>query len=38
MKAVRAWAQSNNVQHKGRPIGDRGRIPQEVIDQYDAQN
>ncbi len=35
-KAVRAWAQAEKVtQPSGKPVGDRGRIPQEVYDAYD---
>jgi len=37
--AIRAWAQANKVkQPNGKPLGDRGRIPQEIIDAYDAAN
>lgn len=40
MKAIRQWAQENKVKFtnaKGEEttLGDRGRIPQEVIDAYD---
>jgi hypothetical protein len=36
-RAIREWAQANNVkQPNGKPLGDRGRIPQEVVDAYDA--
>ena len=35
-KAIREWARSNNIQYRGKPLGDRGRIPQEIIDQYNA--
>jgi hypothetical protein len=43
MKAVRAWAQSTGYKFKAadgseRTLGDRGRIPQEVVDAYDAAN
>lgn len=30
-KAIRGWAK-----RKGKPISDRGRIPQEIIDEYNA--
>jgi len=30
-KAIRAWAK-----RKGRNISDRGRIPQEIVDEYNA--
>jgi hypothetical protein len=30
-KAIRAWAK-----RKGKPISDRGRIPQEIVDEYNA--
>jgi len=32
-KAVREWAQANNV-----PVSARGRVPSEVVDQYQAAN
>ena len=43
MKAVRAWAQATGFKFKDaqgneKSIGDRGRIPQEVVDAYDAAN
>lgn len=31
-KAIRDWAKS-----KGKPVSDRGRIPQEIIDEYHSQ-
>ncbi|GLZ76986.1 Lsr2 family protein [Actinorhabdospora filicis] len=31
-KAIREWAKRN-----GKPVSDRGRIPQEIIDEYHAQ-
>ena len=42
-KAVRAWAQASgfkfkNVAGEETTLGDRGRIPQEVYDAYDAAN
>lgn len=37
--AVRAWAQANKVlQPNGKPLGDRGRIPDEIFAAYDADN
>jgi len=30
-KAIRSWAK-----RKGKPISDRGRIPQEIVDEYNA--
>lgn len=41
MRAVREWAQANNVtytdaQGNEKTLGDRGRIPQEVLDAYEA--
>lgn len=43
MKRVRQWAQDTGFKFKGadgteRTLGDRGRIPQEVVDAYDEQN
>ena len=43
LKQVRAWAQSTGFKYKNAKgeettLGDRGRIPQEVIDAYDAAN
>ena len=43
LKAVRAWAQSTGFKYKNAKgeeatLGDRGRIPQEVIDAYDEAN
>ena len=43
LKKVRAWAQSTNFKYKNAKgeevtLGDRGRIPQEVIDAYDEAN
>lgn len=38
MRAIRAWAQETNTLYKGKPLGDRGRIPQEIIDAYDEAN
>ncbi len=35
-KAVREWAQSHNIQYKGKSLGNRGRIPAEIIDQYNS--
>lgn len=35
-KAIREWAQSQNITHNGKPLGDRGRIPEEIVEQYDA--
>ena len=35
-KAIREWAQSNNIQYKGKNVGNKGRIPQDIIDQYSA--
>ncbi len=40
LKQVRAWAIANKVTYKGadgeeRTLGDRGRIPQELIDAYE---
>jgi len=42
-KAVRAWAQATgytfkNAAGEDTTLGDRGRIPQEVFDAYDAAN
>lgn len=42
-KAVRAWAQATKFKFVGadgteRTLGDRGQIPQEVFDAYDAAN
>jgi hypothetical protein len=41
LKAVREWAQSTgykytNAKGEETTLGDRGRIPQEVVDAYDA--
>lgn len=36
IKAIRAWAQTNNIKHKDNPVSDRGRIPQHIIDQYNS--
>ena len=43
LKAVREWAQATgfkytNAKGEETTLGDRGRIPQEVIDAYDAAN
>lgn len=43
LKAVRAWAQSTGYKYKNAAgeevtLGDRGRIPQEVIDAYESAN
>lgn len=43
LKAVRAWAQSSGYKYKNAAgeevtLGDRGRIPQEVIDAYEKAN
>lgn len=43
LKQVRAWAQSTNFKYKNAKgeevtLGDRGRIPQEVIDAYEKAN
>jgi hypothetical protein len=43
LKAVREWAQSTgykytNAKGEETTLGDRGRIPQEVVDAYDAAN
>jgi len=43
LKAVRAWAQATGYKYKNAAgeevtLGDRGRIPQEVIDAYEAAN
>jgi hypothetical protein len=36
VKAVRAWAIANKVkQPNGKPLGDRGRIPDEIFKAYD---
>ncbi len=35
-KAVREWAQANKIMHNGKPLGNRGRIPQEIVDQYNS--
>jgi len=35
-KAIREWAQANNVKFNDKPLGDRGRIPEEIVEQYDA--
>jgi len=40
MKAIRAWAIENKVKYKNAQgnevtLGERGRIPQEIIDAYD---
>lgn len=35
-RAIREWAQSNNIQYKGKSLGNRGRIPAEIIDQYNS--
>lgn len=35
-RLIREWAQANNVQWNGKPLGDRGRIPEEIVEQYDA--
>ncbi len=33
-KAIREWAQSHNIQYKGKSLGNRGRIPAEIVEQY----
>jgi hypothetical protein len=38
MKAIRAWAQEAGIKYKDKPLGDRGRIPQEIIEAYDKAN
>lgn len=43
MKKVREWAQATgftfkDAQGNDKKLGDRGRIPQEVVDAYDAAN
>lgn len=38
IKAIRTWAQNKNIKHNGKPLGDRGRIPQEIVDAYDKEN
>lgn len=43
LKKVRAWAQATGYKYKNAAgeettLGDRGRIPQEVIDAYDKAN
>jgi hypothetical protein len=43
MKAVREWAQATKYTYKNAKgedttLGDRGRIPQEVVDAYDKAN
>lgn len=36
VKAVRAWAQAEGIkQPNGKPLGDRGRIPDEIFKAYD---
>lgn len=36
VKAVRAWAQAEGIkQPNGKPLGDRGRIPEEIYKAYD---
>lgn len=36
-QAIREWAQANDIkQPNGKPLGDRGRIPDEIVKQYDA--
>lgn len=38
-RAVREWAQAEGIkQPNGKPLGDRGRIPQEIIDAYDEKH
>lgn len=32
--AVRAWAQSNDIKVNGKPINEKGRVPQAFIDEY----
>jgi len=34
-KAIREWAQANNITFNGKPLGDRGRIPEEIVEQYE---
>lgn len=36
VKAIREWAQKNNIQFNGKPLGDRGRIPEDIVEQYEA--
>jgi hypothetical protein len=43
LKAVREWAQATGYKYKNAKgeevtLGDRGRIPQEIVDAYEAAN
>ncbi len=35
-KAIREWLKDTNYQYKGKPISDRGRIPAEALEAYEA--
>lgn len=35
LREIRAWAQSEGITHNGKPLSDRGRIPNEVIAQWE---
>lgn len=37
-RKIREWAQATGFEHNGKKIGDRGRIPQEVVDAYNIAN
>lgn len=38
IKAIRTWAQAKGIEHNGKALGDRGRIPEDIIAAYDAEH